>query len=185
MLDLIIILVALLHIRKGWKKGGLAAIFNIAIYIIAIGGAFALKEVITNIAMRTSLATWVRGHVTKSTPDVANIPFIGEAVVNTAENVTRTIVMILSVLILFVILIIIFKLILRILLSLLKSIRLLGANKLLGAIIAVIPAYITIYVIVILATVLSPVLPWVNSLASKSILIHFIPDPITIFKIFV
>ena len=184
MFDIILILIILFTIWRGWKRGAIMTLLKLFSYILALVIVFFARNPITDFAMNTGLAGFVRSNLVKENADLPKLPFVGDIVTSMAEGAVRIIVMFIAMAIVFIIILVLFHLLLRLLNRVLAFLKIGGVDKFLGAILAVFPAYIVAYVAILLTTATSPISAWAHHAVETSTLMAVIPTPLGIFRWF-
>jgi len=184
--DIIIILLFLLCIYRGWHRGGIKAIFSFLTYLISFIIAFSCRNFLANIFLNLPFAQkindWVISGASETFGEASQLPFISSGIANGAENLTYFVLQIISIVIIFVIVAIILSVISKILTKILKILNLGILNKILGGVIGLIKGYILIYIISLAAFALSGWWPWLAKSMIGSVLINNLQNPITLFN---
>jgi len=181
-LDIILILVFILTVWRGFRKGFISAILKFACFIVAGLLCYFFRDTIGDFAMKLPLATrigeMVKNALINNAGKISEIPFIGEGLINTAESITRIIVTIIACLVIFIILVVIFNLLAKLLRKILKAIKLGFLDDILGGVLGAVNGYIIVYVIILAMTALAPISSMAYNAITKSMLVYFIPNPI-------
>ena len=184
--DIIIILIFLAAIWRGWHRGGIKAIFSLLTYILSFAIAFGCRNFITDWAMKlpfaTKISAWASSGASAAIGEASKLPIISDGITSGAGNLTYLILQILSIIIVFFIVSIILGLIAKLLTKIIKFVHLGFVNRILGGAIGIINGYILAYIITLIAFAISSFIPGLAHNLNASYFAHHLPNPITLLR---
>ncbi|WP_461246617.1 CvpA family protein [Treponema sp. R6D11] len=183
-LDIILIVIFLGCVTRGWHKGGIASILKLLSIVISFALVFFFRDAITDIAMKTPLGNLVKGKVAGSANAYLTHPLFGGIIAQGAKNISRVVVMVVAMVISFFVLWFALSFVAKILTGVLGFLKLGVFNKTVGALFGAANGYICVYVTMLITMALSPIVSWIHGLTSSSSLINIIPSPLALFSLF-
>ena len=182
--DLILLLLFLAAIFRGWHKGGIKTLFSLLTYIISFAIAFGCRNIIANWAMKLPFAAkiseWVNSGASAAVGEASKLPFISGGITTGANSLTYFILQIISVIAVFIIVAIILGIIAKILTAVINFIRLGFLNRILGAVLGAVNGYIIIYIFTLIFFAISGWFPWIAKIMVGSHFANNLPNPISL-----
>ena len=182
--DIIIILIFITSIWRGWKRGGIKSIFSFLTFIISFAIAFGCRNWIATWAMKLPFAAkiseWASNGASAAVGEASKLPIISSGISSGAENLTYLILQIISIIVVFLIVSIVLGFVAKLLTKIIKFVHLGFLNRILGAIVGALSGYIIIYIITLIAFALSGWIPAIAHSMNGSMIVNKLPNPITL-----
>jgi len=182
--DIIIILIFLSAIWRGWKKGGIKTVFSLLTFIISFAIAFGCRNFLATWAMKLPFATkiseWASNGASSAVGEISKLPIISSGISNGANGLTYLILQILSIIVIFVIVSVVLGIVAKILTKIIKFVHLGFVNRILGGLLGIINGYIFAYIVTLIAFALSGWIPGIAHSLNASYFANHLPNPITL-----
>jgi len=182
--DIILILIFLAAIFRGWHKGGIKTLFSFLTYIISFVIAFSCRNWLAGLAMKLPFAAkiseWVNSGASAAVGEASKLPFISSGITTGANSLTYFILQIIAVIAVFIIVAIILGIIAKILTAVINFIQLGFLNRILGAVLGALNGYIIIYIFSLIFFAISGWFPWIAKIMIGSHFANNLPNPINL-----
>ena len=182
--DILIILIFLLAIFRGWHKGGIKTLFSFLTYIISFAIAYSCRNWMATWAMKLPFAAkiseWVNSGASTAVGEASKLPFISGGIASGADSLTYFIMQIISVIVIFIIVALILGIIAKILTKVINFIQLGFLNRILGAILGAFKGYIIVYIFSLIFFAISGWFPWLANIIIGSHFANNLPNPISL-----
>jgi len=162
--DLILVLIFVFLLWRGWRKGLIRMALNLACLIVALFITFFARDAITNLAMRLPFAERLTERVQEGvdtvTYGIANLPFVSGAIDTVVYSAAFIIMQIIVMVIVFAIATLLLGLLARLLQRLLSIVKLGFLDRSIGLVLGGLKGYIIVYFVTLGAFALSIFWPW-------------------------
>lgn len=188
LLDVILIIIFLFCIWRGWHKGLISTVFSIIKFALPLIIAIFFRTPLTNWAMTLPLAEKVSIAVASRASDLTNgatdLSLVSAATTSSVHAITYSIMQAISILAVFLLTSIICLILSRFLTIMANTLKLKAINKLGGIAFGAIKGYLVVYVTALLALAAVGLFPGFGTITLNSYFIKNLPNPLElIYKI--
>lgn len=182
LLDVILIIIFLFCVWRGWHKGLITTVFSIVKFALPLIIAIFFRTPLTNWAMTLPLADKVSIAVASRASELTNgatdLSLVSAATAGSVHAITYSIMQAISILAVFLLTSIICFIISRFLTVIANTLKLKPVNKIGGLVFGAIKGYLVVYVVALLALAAVGLFPSFGTVTLNSFLIKSLPNPL-------